>query len=46
MSTDTGDGGDDTGAEWTEEWSEADREAAKAVEQKCGISLVPGGTDD
>lgn len=46
MSTDTGDGEDETGIAWTEDWSEANREAAKDVEQKCGISLIPGGTDE
>lgn len=46
MSTDTGDGGDGKDREWTEEWSESDREAAIEVERKCGIALVPDGVDD
>lgn len=46
MATDTGDdGGSDVTVDGSD-WSEADRQAALAVEQKCGIALVPDGLDD
>jgi hypothetical protein len=45
MATNSGGGdGDATGA--TDDWSDADREAAIAIEQRCGITLVPDGVDD
>jgi hypothetical protein len=45
MATNSEDGDSDpTGA--PDKWSDADREAAIAIEQRCGITLVPDGVDD
>lgn len=38
--------GEDDPSSTEDGWSDADREAAKAVKQKCGIALVPDGIDD
>lgn len=45
MATDSEDGGEDPEPA-VDGWSDADREAAVAVERKCGIALVPDGVDD
>lgn len=44
MATNSGDQGDDPVD--VDKWTQADRDAAKAVERRCGIALVPDGMDD
>ena len=46
MATNAGDEGDDPDAVDIEEWSAADEAAARDVERRCGIALVPDGIDD
>lgn len=45
MATNSENGGDDPESA-VDGWSDADVEAARAVEEKCGIALVPDGVDD
>lgn len=46
MATDTGETGDDPDLVDIDEWSEADTKAAREVERRCGIALVPDGIED
>lgn len=46
MATNAGDQGDDPDPVDVDKWTQADRDAAKAVERRCGIALVPDGIDD
>lgn len=38
--------GADTSEDETDDWSAADEEAAKRVERRCGIALLPDGVED
>lgn len=46
MATETGDDGGSAVPDEGSDWSDADREAAVTVEQRCGIALLPDGVDD
>lgn len=46
MATNAGDQGDDPDPVDADEWTRADQDAARDVERRCGIALVPDGIDD
>lgn len=46
MATNSKDQGEEPEPVDSDEWSQADQDAAKHVEQRCGIALVPDGVDN
>ena len=46
MATNAGEQGDDPDPVDVTQWTEADQDAARQVERRCGIALVPDGMDD
>lgn len=46
MATNSKDQGEEPGPVDSDEWTQADQDAARSVERRCGIALVPDGVDD